>query len=269
MRFVGRFWHAGRALRARFWALDIGGSAPTTIATMSKRKIEDFFAPAALAPAKKTKLPAPRSPLSETSANIVPVLAPARNTTIQKNLGGASKLEWYNPLINDPRLASVRSNLFNKISAQGPSKKGHPDCVKVVGFDETTRPVVDKAQLARFRSIAPDAPARYSPYVIALAKVGVRLPEKPPPAYPRELRQVKQKRAASAAEGNEKEATWVVSHLCHNRECVNTDHLTWEPSWFNRLRDNCSGGDACGHRPFPCLRSHRGDLQIVDWTTYK
>lgn len=39
----------------------------------------------------------------------------------------------------------------------------------------------------------------------------------------------------------EKEVTWVASHLCHNRLCVNTARLIWEPSWFNRLRDNYSG----------------------------
>jgi hypothetical protein len=44
--------------------------------------------------------------------------------------------------------------------------------------------------------------------------------------------------------------------------------LTWEPSWFNRLRDNCPGGAACPHRPHPCLKPHRGMGPVVDWTDY-
>jgi len=205
-----------------------------------------------------------RLPLAELSPSKINSLEPRS----KPNPGGSSKLAWFNPLCDDPRLSSVRDNLFAKISKREPSTNGHSECVKVVGFDESSRPVADKDVLTLFKSICPDAPARYSPYVISMAQAGKKIPELSPPSYPSELRKVKQKRVKTAEGGNEKEATWVASHLCHNRECVNPSHLVWEPSWFNRLRDNCSGGTLCWHRPDPCLRAHRSDQEIVDWTEY-
>lgn len=142
-------------------------------------------------------------------------------------------------------------------------------CRGVVGFTEETRPVCDKADLALFKSICADAPARYSPYHIALIKAGKLVPDFDPPALPAVLRQMKHKRSSSAAAGNEKAATWVASHLCHSRRCVNPDCLCWEPSWMNRIRDNCPGGDQCVHRPHPCRKPHRpSHSEIIDWTAY-
>ena len=142
-------------------------------------------------------------------------------------------------------------------------------CLVVEGFKSETRPVMDKKWLADLKKDCPEAPARYMPYHIALLQAQILVPEHDPPAYPEELRLVKHKRSSKAAEGNEKGATWVASHLCHNPLCIDTGHLRWEPSWFNRLRDNCPGGESCVHRPDACLNPHRpSEQELVDWTTY-
>jgi hypothetical protein len=198
----------------------------------------------------------------------IPSRSPSPST--RKNVGGASRLEWFNILVQHRALASVRQNLYQKIERQEAIMGGTEGCVRVLGFTEETRPAPDKVQLELFRSVVESAPARLSAYHIALARASKVIPSCDPPPYPKELRLVKHKRTSSAALDNEKSATWVASHLCHNRLCVNPAHLTWEPSWMNRLRDNCPGGATCVHRPEPCLRSHRtpqSDL-LIDWTTY-
>jgi hypothetical protein len=92
----------------------------------------------------------------------------------------------------------------------------------------------------RFRDTLnmPEALERYTLYTIALLRARKLVPNYAPPPYPAEIRQVRHKRPASATTGNEKVATWVASHLCHNKLCIKVEHLVWEPSWFNRLRDN-------------------------------
>ena len=138
--------------------------------------------------------------------------------------------------MQDHRLRPALKNLNDKIANYTLTDRG---CHQVNDFTADTRPVLDKKFKATFKEICPDGPERFSPYVIAMAEAGKLIPTNKPPSYPQELRKVKQKRSASAATDNEKNATWVASHLCHNRQCVNPDHLTWEPSWMNRLRDNC------------------------------
>lgn len=190
--------------------------------------------------------------------------SPRSPTPASINVGGSSKLEWFGPLATEPHLESVRRNLFGKIAETEDLGGG---CTGVLGFREDTRPTPDRAELAILRSVRPDAPARYSPYVLAMARDMVLLPQGPPPRYPPELRQVKAKRRKT--DSNDKDATWVASHLCHNRRCINTEHMTWEPSWFNRLRDNCPGGELCRHRPKPCLNPHRQETEaVLDWTEY-
>lgn len=157
------------------------------------------------------------------------------------------------------------NNLKSKIQDVEITDKG---CKQVKGFTEATRPVLDKAFKPVFKQVCSDGPERFSPYVIAMAAVGTLIRAPKPPAYPEELRKVKSKRSKSAADGNNKDATWVASHLCHNRQCVNAEHLVWEPSWMNRLRDNCPGGDACVHRPDRCLAPHREEEELIDWTAY-
>jgi len=178
------------------------------------------------------------------------------------NRGGASKLRWFNILATHPNLGPHRKNLFDKIKS---TKSGVDGCIEVVGFDENTRPVMDKALLAQFKTYADDAPARYAPYHISLMQAGRLVPNVDPPKCPEHLRQVKNKRTSGAAEGNDNNATWVASHRCHNRLCINSLHLCWEPSWYNRLRDNCPGGELCPHVSDPCLRPHRAKTEDLDW----
>ncbi len=194
----------------------------------------------------------------------VPVAAGAGFVGRPKNVGGASKLEWFNVLATHPELEGARRNLFGKIQGTTTDEIG---CITVNGFKEETRPTLDKSFVNDFKRVCPDGPARFSPYHIAMLKEKVLVPNYDPPPYPLEHRIVKQKRSKHAAEGNEKSATWVASHLCHHKQCINaTEHLCWEPSWFNRLRDNCPGGEVCIHRPRACLKAHRENAEVIDWT---
>lgn len=201
---------------------------------------------------------------SPSASNALNIAASPPAKIARKNVGGASKLTWFNVLAGAEQ-AEPRANLVQKIG----DTKRVDGCLLVEGFGPETRPVMDKKWLAKFRETCPDAPARFSPYHIALLKARVLVPAADPPPYPAELRLVKQKRSSKAADGNEKSATWVASHLCHNHQCVDVEHLRWEPSWFNRLRDNCPGGDNCPHRPDACINPHRpAEEELVDWTKY-
>lgn len=131
------------------------------------------------------------------------------------------------------------------------------NCHFVKGFTEDTRIVVDKQYRHLLRE---DFPERFSPYIVAMAGAKQIIPWNAPPTLPAHLR----KRKGVA----EKTATWVASHLCHDRRCVNPEHLTFEPSWFNRIRDNCPGGELCVHRPKPCIRAHRPAGETINWEDY-
>ena len=141
-------------------------------------------------------------------------------------------------------------------------------CISVKNFKEDTRPVMDK----KYNSILVnkladvDTVTRYSPYAISMMQAQNLLPVYDPPSLPAKFRQVSKRNGKDTG----KEATWVISHLCHNKMCVNAGHLCWEPSWMNRLRDNCPGGDLCVHRPNKCLRAHRpvSNEELIDWTEY-
>lgn len=213
-----------------------------------------------------------RKPLSEISSNQASKVlklsdsasAPSKPAPKQ-NVGGSSKMLWYNHFLDDPALQPALQNLISKISKIEVQPN---NCHHVTGFTETTRPQIDLKFRTKFEKLCPEGPARFSPYVISLLKSQVRISSDLPPAYPASLRKVKAKRSSSASAGNEKDATWVASHLCHNRLCVNQEHLRWEPSWMNRLRDNCPGGDGCVHRPDRCLAPHREVSELIDWTDY-
>lgn len=180
------------------------------------------------------------------------------------NVGGSSQLKWFNELATHPKLVGARQNLIKKISNR--VKVGDLGCEHVTGFVKTTRPTLDKSFQELCKQLCPSLPERFLPYQISLLETGDLVPNGAPPPYPEELRLVTHKRVKSANEGNEKQATWVISHTCHDSMCVFPDHLTWEPSWFNRLRDNCPGGNACIHRPKPCLRAHRVVSDLINWT---
>ena len=175
------------------------------------------------------------------------------------NPGGSSKLDWFNPLAVDPAYELARQNLVGKIEDQWANGFG---CKEVIGFTAQTRPVLDQRFLPHVSSLDM-LPKRFSPYQIAMMQAGKLRPSMTPPDLPAELRQVKRKAGVVVLT----QATWVISHLCHNNKCVNPDHLVWEPNWFNRLRDNCLGGHLCVHRPHPCMAAHRS-AEIIDWTQY-
>jgi hypothetical protein len=188
------------------------------------------------------------------------------------NPGGGSDLAWFNLALdsNDPSVRAALQNLFSKIANTHtfgictecrPTKLGEDRCA------EDLRPMVDNKFKPALATI-PGFPQRCSVYTIAMMKAGVRIPERDPPPFPDELRKVL-KRSGHDFSKTPKAATWVCSHLCHNKRCINTAHLRWEPSWFNRLRDNCPGGDECVHRPDRCMQAHRAaGGELLDWTKY-
>jgi len=45
------------------------------------------------------------------------------------------------------------------------------------------------------------------------------------------------------------------SHLCHNPNCLNPNHLVWEALWINQSRNFCPAGKACTHSP-KCFKPH-------------
>jgi len=174
-------------------------------------------------------------------------------------------MQWFNVLATDPKVKSAKANLVGKFT-KASTKTTNVDCTEITSF-KSERITMDKQFQQIFSKHCPSAPERYSLYRVALLKASQLVPTFDPPALPAEHRQVKNRRKAGALV--EKKATWVGSHRCHNHNCVNVDHLCWEPSWFNRLRDNCLGGEKCFHRPKPCLNAHRpaeGDL--LDWTAF-
>jgi hypothetical protein len=211
-------------------------------------------------PAKQPKSES-RTPLQTISNNLQSPATPTAKT----NVGGASKLSWFNILATRSDLQACRQNLFDKIQDTTTNSFG---CISVKNFKEDTRPVMDKKYntilLSKLSSV--DTVTRYSPYAISMMQAQNLLPAYDPPSLLAKFRQITKRNGKDT----EKEATWVISHLCHNKLCVNAGHLCWEPSWMNRLRDNCPGGDLCVHRPQKCLRAHRqvNNDELIDWTEY-
>lgn len=241
----------------------------TTLELFPKRKALAEFNPNAARPApKRLAQPGPRPEPTATDPHPPAKFAtppPPTKPTRKINVGGGSKMRWLNQLIDCPKLQPALQNLAAKITDTETTPSG---CVQVVGKDEHFRPQIDKRLREQARELCPDLPERFAVYHISLACSGKHIPTSEPPAYPAELRKVKAKRSAAANAGNEKDACWVASHLCHNRQCIASGHLEWEPSWMNRLRDNCPGGTGCIHRPRPCIAPHRSAEELVDWTQY-
>lgn len=47
------------------------------------------------------------------------------------------------------------------------------------------------------------------------------------------------------------DSSYHVSHLCHNKLCINIDHLSLEPAHINVERNTCKNSRACkGHNAF-------------------
>jgi len=198
--------------------------SPSSISTMdsSKQSLkrQSSFSFSSSKPAKQAKSEPSRTPLQPISSNLQ-----ITTNTAKKNVGGASKLSWFNPLATRSDLTACRQNLFDKIKN---TTTNSFSCVSVNSFKEDTRPVMDKQYnsilLSKLASV--DTITRYSPYAISMMEAQKLLPTYDPPALPAKFRQVTKR----SGKETEKEATWVISHLCHNKICINADHLRWEPS---------------------------------------
>lgn len=66
--------------------------------------------------------------------------------------------------------------------------------------------------------------------------------------------------AALVANGQWEDIGVTVSHLCHNAECCNKEHLCMESLAVNKGRNGCMGGSCCGHSP-ACIRPGPNVLQ--------
>lgn len=167
-------------------------------------------------------------------------------------------MQWFNKLLREPALQKERDNLVGKIAGRKPV--GDLGCLEVPGQGKEFRPQMDKKYRENAKKVLDELPERYAHYHIGMLAGGVAMMDRDAPRVPEKWRKV----LTRSGKVMDKDATWVCSHLCHNPKCSNHEHLRWEPSWMNRLRDNCAGGDACVHRP-QCLRAHR-DEEIIDWT---
>ena len=163
-------------------------------------------------------------------------------------------MSWFNELL-EPQHANAKSNLVSKLIELRHEPTG---CITRAS---DTRLCLDKRSTPSITNL----PQRFEPYHAAMLKANKMIPDTVPPRLPQAWRQVQKKRWADV--DLDKDATWVASHLCRNKRCMNADHIVWEPNWFNRLRDNCPGGDDCDHRPHKCIQAHRKKGEIYDWTT--
>jgi len=127
----------------------------------------------------------------------------------------------------------------------------------------------------RLRRVAPEfsqiLPLKLNASHVAMLQAGKPRPTGSPPACPDAWAKAGKRKRGQQATANH----WVVSHLCHHKRCVNSEHLIWEPDWYNRARDNCPGvvrcdncntisRASCRHVP-ACGQPHRQGL--MDWRT--
>jgi len=195
----------------------------------------------------------------------------------RQNPGGKSQVVWFNQLLDDQSSAAknFKRRLINRLSE---SKISQPNgCIKYTGdkvaLNDRKHPRVDpgSAAYAAFKSACPAivVPVKINASHIALLKAGTRRPDVDTPACPQAFVQ-----ASGGALVEGRGNRWVASHLCHNKWCIQPNHIVWEPDWYNRARDNCVGQiicsncttlvpNSCQHIP-PCMRPHRG-IQIPDW----
>jgi hypothetical protein len=188
-------------------------------------------------------------------------------TPRKKNPGGSSNCDWFNPMLTNPSLSGVREHLYGKIPKPiSTAGAKHPECIRMPLNKDGGLPrlIANQSQRQFLGSLVPDVPAAFSAYQLAMMRAGKERPPGLPPRLPEADRQVI--KARTKDDVVDKDATWVISHRCHERSCINPDHLIWEPSWYNRLRDNCPGGPECKHLDHPCLGSHRDAARVYRWT---
>jgi hypothetical protein len=164
------------------------------------------------------------------------------------NKGGASSLDWVNWLIDHRDAGFFQRMLRNLKVLREACADPDPDNIGCVltnnaGSDHRrTSTEAFREDIEQAGGIANTIPMRVSAHVLALIAAGKRLPNTQPPAHPFSKRR--------------KGAYWTASHLCHNKSCINPDHLVWEPNWANRQRDGCLGKGNCVHT-VKCIRAHR------------
>jgi hypothetical protein len=180
-----------------------------------------------------------------------------KSMKLRVNKGAQSNLtEWVNPLIDNPHTSLYKrlKKNFDQIRQQWPKAKRDPDQIDCHLIDEKdsdhVRTSTEAYRLLADQSNLSALPMRVAIHHLAMIFSNKKVPEYAPPAHTGSRIGAK--------------PTWHCSHLCHNKSCTNSEHLVWEPSWYNRQRDGCVGRDQCRHLP-QCLRSHRRTQ--IDWHT--
>jgi len=189
-------------------------------------------------------------------------------STKRINPGGSSEVAWFNTLMIAPHLSFLRAHLFVKIEAPR-SVIATTGCIiyKIAGdfqridIDKSIRQTLVSTDLLFEEQL----PIKINAHHIALLKAGKFIPNRSPPLPPKAL----------LTRSSATSSRFVASHLCHQKACINPDHLVWEPDWYNRLRDNCLAQsltcgcgkvhDVCVHVP-KCICSHR-KVDVIDWHT--
>jgi hypothetical protein len=166
-------------------------------------------------PAKQAKSePSQRTPLQPISNNLS-TLATA-STSASAECQRHFEIVLVQPTCHQPEVTCKHvartSSTRSKIPLQIPLAAFRWD------FYEDTRPVMDKHynSILLSKLASADTVTRYSPYAIAMMQAQQLLPAYEPPALPAKFRQFTKRNGKDT----EKEATWVVSHLCHNKRCV-------------------------------------------------
>mgnify|MGYP001362008966 CR=1 FL=1 len=55
------------------------------------------------------------------------------------------------------------------------------------------------------------------------------------------------------------------SHLCHQKLCINPQHVIWEPGWSNQSRKSCKQYSVClGHGSHPKCLNMQGNYILMD-----
>lgn len=143
------------------------------------------------------------------------------------NPGGGSDLSWFNFLLENPACAGAVCNLKSKVGNVVRHENGL-GCLHVVGrgksdsgraprlcIDKNFRPSLDVLGGIHL-------PQYITAYHVTMLAAGRKIPSYQPPPLPLEFRKVTV-RGGKTLDGAP--AVWVASHLCHNSECVNVDHL--------------------------------------------
>jgi hypothetical protein len=144
----------------------------------------------------------PVIPASEPSSATPPphISKPAKQPKV--NIGGSSRLIWFNKLLREPQLKDERENLVGKIG----KTREYKGCLEFMDFKNNIPPTLDKRYYDTFHTLAPDTPERFMPYQLVLVKANIPMPDYGPPKYPQALRHVDQ--------GTVRKAEWQLGSKC-------------------------------------------------------